>query len=41
MVNIPADRFISVCVQMPEQSIYNVKIREVEEAQKAEGNTFR
>ncbi|HDA9437292.1 TPA: hypothetical protein O5487_002495, partial [Proteus mirabilis] len=29
-------RFISVRVQMPEQSIYNVRMREMEEAQKAE-----
>ncbi|UWU01113.1 hypothetical protein N1711_04190 [Proteus vulgaris] len=35
-IDIPAGRFISVRVQMPEQSIYNVKMREMEEAQKAE-----
>ncbi|HCH51443.1 MAG TPA: hypothetical protein DEV59_12270, partial [Proteus sp.] len=35
-VDIPAGRFISVRVQMPEQSIYNVRMREMEEAQKAE-----
>ncbi|ENQ1001226.1 hypothetical protein ACEJ38_003885, partial [Proteus mirabilis] len=29
-------RFISVRVQMPEQSIYNMRMREMEEAQKAE-----
>ncbi|ENQ0999285.1 hypothetical protein ACEJ38_001863, partial [Proteus mirabilis] len=29
-------RFISVRVQMPEQSIYNVRMREMEESQKAE-----
>lgn len=35
-IDIPDGRFISVRVQMPEQSIYNVRIREMEEAQKAE-----
>ncbi|WP_311750979.1 hypothetical protein [Proteus columbae] len=35
-IDIPACRFISVRVQMPEQSIYNVRMREMEEAQKAE-----
>ncbi|WP_447624059.1 pyocin knob domain-containing protein, partial [Acinetobacter baumannii] len=35
-IDIPAGRFISVRVQMPEQSIYNVRMREMEEAQKAE-----
>ncbi|HHE4956068.1 TPA: hypothetical protein ACPEVF_000832 [Proteus mirabilis] len=35
-IDIPDGRFISVRVQMPEQSIYNVKMREMEEAQKAE-----
>ncbi|MDF7390352.1 hypothetical protein NFF72_16610 [Proteus mirabilis] len=34
-IDIPDGRFISVCVQMPEQSIYNVRMREMEEAQKA------
>ncbi|WP_202608121.1 phage tail fiber protein, partial [Proteus sp. G2672] len=35
-IDIPAGRFISVRVQMPEQSIYNVRMREMEDAQKAE-----
>lgn len=35
-IDIPDGRFISVRVQMPEQSIYNVRIREMEEAQKVE-----
>ncbi|MEQ4908452.1 hypothetical protein [Proteus vulgaris] len=35
-IDIPTGRFISVRVQMPEQSIYNVRMREMEEAQKAE-----
>lgn len=35
-IDIPTSRFISVRVQMPEQSIYNVRMREMEEAQKAE-----
>ncbi len=35
-IDIPNGRFISVRVQMPEQSIYNVRMREMEEAQKAE-----
>lgn len=35
-IDIPAGRFISVRVQMPEQSIYNVRMREMEEAQKTE-----
>ncbi|WP_446500403.1 phage tail fiber protein [Proteus mirabilis] len=35
-IDIPDDHFISVRVQMPEQSIYNVRIREMEEAQKVE-----
>lgn len=35
-IDIPDGRFISVRVQMPEQSIYNVKMREMEEAQKTE-----
>ncbi|OAT45723.1 phage tail fiber protein [Proteus hauseri ATCC 700826] len=35
-IDIPAGRFISVRVQMPEQSIYNVRMRKMEEAQKAE-----
>ncbi|NBN02662.1 phage tail fiber protein [Proteus sp. G2665] len=35
-IDIPIGRFISVRVQMPEQSIYNVRMREMEEAQKAE-----
>lgn len=35
-VDIPDGRFISVRVQMPEGSIYNVRMREMEEAQKAE-----
>ncbi|WP_311747639.1 phage tail fiber protein [Proteus vulgaris] len=35
-IDIPSDRFISVRVQMPEQSIYNVRMREMEEAQKEE-----
>lgn len=35
-IDIPAGRFISVRVQMPEQSIYNVGMREMEEAQKVE-----
>nr|WP_233063891.1 hypothetical protein [Proteus terrae] len=33
-IDIPDGRFISVRVQMPEQSIYNVRMREMEEAQK-------
>ncbi|HGN0653347.1 TPA: hypothetical protein ACKRIZ_002015 [Proteus mirabilis] len=35
-IDIPDGRFISVRVQMPEQSIYNVRMREMEKAQKAE-----
>ena len=35
-IDIPDGRFISVRVQMPEQSIYNVRMREMEEAQKTE-----
>ncbi|WP_368940275.1 hypothetical protein [Proteus mirabilis] len=35
-IDIPCGRFISVRVQMPEGSIYNVRMREMEEAQKAE-----
>ena len=35
-IDIPDGRFISVRVQMPEQSIYNVRMREMEEAQKVE-----
>lgn len=35
-IDIPAGRFISVRVQMPEQSIYNVRMREMEEVQKVE-----
>ncbi|MFN7047992.1 hypothetical protein ACK4QX_09610 [Proteus mirabilis] len=35
-IDIPDGRFISVRIQMPEQSIYNVRMREMEEAQKAE-----
>ncbi|HEJ9692942.1 hypothetical protein PFP02_000205 [Proteus mirabilis] len=35
-IDIPDGRFISVCVQMPEQSIYNVRMREMEVAQKVE-----
>ncbi|WP_192940828.1 phage tail fiber protein [Proteus vulgaris] len=35
-IDIPTGRFISVRVQMPEQSIYNVRMRELEDAQKAE-----
>ncbi|HGN1946095.1 TPA: hypothetical protein ACKRWV_000549 [Proteus mirabilis] len=35
-IDIPDGRFISVRVQMPEQSIYNVRVREMEEAQKVE-----
>ena len=35
-IDIPNGRFISVRVQMPEQSIYNVRMREMEEAQKVE-----
>ncbi|QHP77902.1 hypothetical protein EKQ45_19025 [Proteus vulgaris] len=35
-IDIPDGRFISVRVQMPEQSIYNVRVREMEESQKAE-----
>ncbi|MEQ4923688.1 hypothetical protein [Proteus hauseri] len=31
LIDIPAGRFISVRVQMPEQSIYNVRMREMEE----------
>ncbi len=38
-IDIPDGRFISVRVQMPEQSIYNVRMREMEEAQKAEEET--
>ena len=33
-IDIPDGRFISVRVQIPEQSIYNVRMREIEEAQK-------
>ncbi|WP_109850070.1 hypothetical protein [Proteus sp. CA142267] len=33
-IDIPDGRFISVRVQMPEQSLYNVRMREMEEAQK-------
>ncbi|WP_167348691.1 hypothetical protein [Proteus myxofaciens] len=36
LIDIPDGRFISVRVQMPEQSLYNVRMREMEEAQKAE-----
>ena len=36
LIDIPDGRFISVRVQMPEGSIYNVRMREMEEAQKAE-----
>ncbi|MDF7255731.1 hypothetical protein NFF66_13035 [Proteus mirabilis] len=36
LIDIPDGRFISVRVQMPDQSIYNVRMREIEEAQKAE-----
>lgn len=36
LIDIPDGRFISVRVQMPEQSIYNVRMREMEEAQKSE-----
>ncbi|WCG89523.1 hypothetical protein ONR67_13930 [Proteus terrae] len=36
LIDIPDGRFISVRVQMPEQSIYNVRMREMEEAQKVE-----
>ncbi|HIE5478144.1 TPA: hypothetical protein ACXNPK_000260 [Proteus mirabilis] len=35
-IDIPDGRFISVRVQMPEQSIYNVRMHEMEEAQKVE-----
>lgn len=35
-IDIPDGRFISVRVQMPEQSIYNVRMHEMEEAQKEE-----
>lgn len=35
-IDIPDGRFISVRVQMPEGSIYNVRMRKMEEAQKAE-----
>ncbi|MGG4692872.1 hypothetical protein ACLPD9_12540 [Proteus mirabilis] len=35
-IDIPGGRFISVRVKMPEQSIYNVRMREMEEAQKVE-----
>ncbi len=35
-IDIPNGRFISVRVQMPEQSIYNVRMREMEEAQRVE-----
>ena len=35
-IDIPDDHFISIRVQMPEQSIYNVRMREMEEAQKVE-----
>ncbi|MCL8627815.1 hypothetical protein NAB41_10190 [Proteus mirabilis] len=35
-IDIPDGRFISVRVQMPEQSIYNVRMSEMEEAQKVE-----
>lgn len=35
-IDIPDGRFISVRIQMPEQSIYNVRMREMEEAQKVE-----
>ena len=35
-IDIPDGRFISVRVQMPEQSIYNVRMREMEEVQKVE-----
>ncbi|MER1898812.1 hypothetical protein [Proteus mirabilis] len=35
-IDIPDGRFISVRVQMPEQSIYNVRMLEMEEAQKVE-----
>lgn len=35
-IDIPIGRFISVRVQMPEQSIYNVRMREMEEAQREE-----
>lgn len=35
-IDIPDGRFISVRVQMPEQSIYNVRMREIEEANKEE-----
>lgn len=35
-IDIPTGRFISVRVQMPDQSIYNVRMREMEEAQEAE-----
>ncbi|WP_337239176.1 hypothetical protein [Proteus faecis] len=36
-IDIPDGRFISVRVQMPEQSIYNVRMREREGAQREEG----
>ncbi|MEW4515706.1 MULTISPECIES: hypothetical protein [Proteus] len=35
-IDIPDSRFISVRVQMPEQSIYNVRMREMGEVQEAE-----
>lgn len=35
-IDIPDGRFISVRVQMPEQSIYNVRMHEMEEAQRVE-----
>ncbi|HGM9782016.1 TPA: hypothetical protein ACKRDQ_002597 [Proteus mirabilis] len=35
-IDIPDGRFISIRVQMPEQSIYNVRMREMEVAQKVE-----
>ncbi|WP_219495271.1 phage tail fiber protein [Proteus terrae] len=35
-IDIPTGRFISVRVQMPEQSIYNVRMREMEEEQREE-----
>ncbi|WP_216081023.1 phage tail fiber protein [Shigella sp. FC1967] len=35
-IDIPDGRFISVRVQMPEQSIYNVRMREMEEVQTVE-----
>lgn len=39
-IDISDGRFISVRVQMPEQSIYNVRMREMEEAQKAERHYY-